>query len=319
MLAWLCASLSWSQPLLNFPGGQPERVQQTFVSSGVQGLADQGNWRELEAVLDGYLQKRVHLEDSSSALALAYESCHTKDSFLEQWIQARPNSVHAHVARAYAYAYRAWEARGTDIKAAREADFVKNLTLGEQECQSALKLGGDQNPALYGIWLSLGRGAGYSPQRQKELWLKAVELDPYFLNAYCEYSRGLVPRWGGSQQALDQMLLEAQRKTQKGLGSDGAYALVCSYLLDHLAFIREEVRLDLPRCYRGFDELERKYPASYRFGHYHLRVCQLAMDMTEVKKMLARLGSSYVHSEANSPRGVIEPPATPNTRRQPAP
>ena len=52
----------------------------------MQGLADQGNWRELEAVLDGYLQKRVHLEDSSSALALAYESCHTKDSFLEQWI-----------------------------------------------------------------------------------------------------------------------------------------------------------------------------------------------------------------------------------------
>jgi hypothetical protein len=317
----LLASVCWAdRPAVGsggtagFPFHERERIQQEFVTKHVQGLAQQRNFAELESLFEAYRLEKLHLQDSSSALALAFEFCEMDLNGYAAWSKKYPKSPNPHIATAFWYCKKAWTARGTNwgstVSAASGDEFEKCLALGEAECTAAEKLGGSNNPALYAIWVSLGRGLSYAPDKQKGLWRKTVTLDPYFLNVYCEYARGLVPRWGGSKQKLAEMLDASRKLTEPQMGPDGLYAQVILYLMSHLQDIREEVDLDLKRGYRGFDFLHRRNPESYRYQHFHLRLCQWVVEMPEVDRVRAEMRGTYDHGECNQARGVIEAPPT---------
>src|SRR5262249_37820526 len=67
--------------------------------------------------------------------------------------------------------------------------------------EQARKLG-NQDGALYTIWMEVGVGQGYSHDRETELFKAALQCNPSDLEPYQIMTNYLLPRWYGSQAAL---------------------------------------------------------------------------------------------------------------------
>lgn len=124
------------------------------------------------------------------------------EPYFNDWIKERPQSPHAYLARSVYYSEKGWALRGeryaSETSKEQFAKMDENLTKAYQDANKALEL----NPKImqaYIIIVNVMMGRGGDPRQIVD---KALQLNPYSLYIRSAYLKGLLPRWGGSEDEM---------------------------------------------------------------------------------------------------------------------
>lgn len=151
----------------------------------------------------------VELEIWNAYRAFGLPGARTED--LGSWLQASPSSYDAHLAAAIHYESLGWRARGSAFAGkttpARFADARGHFATAMQLAQASLAL--TTQPVFSQVlMLDISRnlpGADSAEQR----YAKALEAEPQSFLLRSQRLGNLQPRWGGSFEAMDELIRQA--------------------------------------------------------------------------------------------------------------
>jgi hypothetical protein len=140
-------------------------------------------------------------------------------TYLDIWIKKSPNSSVAYLLRSVFYFNYAWELRGnrfiqkTPEKAKQE--FVAKMVLSVNDIKKALSLD-SENPVIIANILSIGNSSSMSRKTFEAYFQKAIDLIPYFPDAYMAKTIYLEPQWHGSEAELLTFVRKTAKSAPKG-------------------------------------------------------------------------------------------------------
>jgi hypothetical protein len=169
----------------------------------------------LDRVLAAYADSVLHdyrveyrLFDAYAAFGVAVPSM---EPFLTEWVQTRPNSPAAHLARASFFRASAWNARGYKYASEtsreqfqRMANFLR-LTLADLD--AGLKLD-QKSVAAYRQLIDLAAIDGDKPASRRFL-REGLKLQPNSFVLRMAHMHNLEPRWGGSYEEMAEFAQES--------------------------------------------------------------------------------------------------------------
>jgi tetratricopeptide (TPR) repeat protein len=181
----------------------------------IRRLVRRGDFSRLDSLLSAAADSAHRDVRNESYLISAYDAMAGDTSLaapLERWSREQPTSAPAHLARAVYLGGQAWVARGTAYapKTSQQSmqrmnDLFKEAT---SSIDSALAIT-PQSAVAYLLLLSMAKAAGDSGQSHRYL-TKGLEDIPASFVLRRQYLRNLVPRWGGSYDAMRAYADESQ-------------------------------------------------------------------------------------------------------------
>lgn len=181
----------------------------------IRGLFESRKYREITDLLERYqasFEKDVRWEVAvQQALIVFAVSTPTYKVLLDEWVTALPKSWVPLLARAEYYDHLGWQARGgawaKDTSDAQIRRMQDNLILSAKDAEEALKI----NPRLcfaYVDLMNINRSRG--DQEVGILLLQnALKACPDSFSIRDAHMNLLLPRWGGSHEAMMQFALES--------------------------------------------------------------------------------------------------------------
>jgi tetratricopeptide (TPR) repeat protein len=131
---------------------------------------------------------------------------------LDRWVQSRPSSAPARIARATYLADRAWRARGTAWAKNTPRAAMQQMTAlfaqAAQNLDTAVTLT-PRSAAAYRLRLQIAKANG-DPLDTRQYLTKGLEDIPASYGVRRQYMRNLIPRWGGSHDAMRAFAEESQ-------------------------------------------------------------------------------------------------------------
>jgi hypothetical protein len=212
---------------------------------------------------------------------------------LQDWINARPDSITARVALADELVTYAWKARGDDW-AANVTDSgwkLFNLRLNEAlKVLNEAKSLKTQCPYWWTVMLRID--LGLSPERSQydETFKEATTAWPDYKPYYNHRAVYLLPRWNGTEGEWESDLGESANRTS-GEEGDLLYARVvwCMHKSHYFTNIFSETKLSWPRVDKGFDVMEKQFPVSLGAKSEHAYLAVLARDKVVARKQFDKL------------------------------
>lgn len=181
-------------------------------------LADlkSGQWDSVETFLVRKQRLFEHDYRFEDHVYRAFHRFWVPDSSLEplfeRWIELRPNSFAARLARAEYYHGLGWASRGTRWARETTAQQFAGMELffkrAEEDLREALQI----EPRLlvaYEILLDMARTRG-EEYPASLIMEQAVRLCPYSFRIRYWFMMNLAPRWGGSHEAMEAFASESQ-------------------------------------------------------------------------------------------------------------
>lgn len=204
----LCLALLFSLPA--WAGGFPDRLE-------ILAKLDRRDFDGLERLLDG-LQAAAEREIALEAAAdFAFDSFATGrpgvGEAVQQWAKARPKSAAAQLAAGRYFANLARERRGSEFadktSPAQFAAMAATFDQAEPYLKAALAL----NPKLTGAYDTLIGMAMFRGDDDAEAgWLaKGLAVAPASYRIRRAHLQALLPRWGGSHQAMAAFAKDSQK------------------------------------------------------------------------------------------------------------
>lgn len=211
-----------------------------------------------------------------------------------RWVDDNPQSTLAHALYVRALYARALNYRGSGytsmLTEQARRDFDKQITraVDHLAAHSTLMFR-DSTTHVYA--LMVGRSVGW-PQAQ----LHAIALDGLAKGGrddaiYEELLVSLLPKWGGSPEAIDAWVREAVERTRATRGTE-LYAVLYRFVADELAgglFTRSAA--NWPKFKQAYGELVAKYPDPIHLNRY-ARVACIAQDKATSAELLAKIGDA---------------------------
>jgi Zn-dependent protease with chaperone function/TPR repeat protein len=183
-------------------------------------LLEKRNFDELERVLGGYQFEFEHNAHASRAVADAFSAFQKApmrmEAALNEWVEKKPDSYPARVARGNYFVARGWDARGTDyyagIPAENLAEMRVHLRRATDDLERSLKL--TAKPYVsHRTLLTIAKTVG-SRREQRAHYDAAIQLAPASVNTRLAYMATLEPRWGGSYEQMEAFLSESRGALQ---------------------------------------------------------------------------------------------------------
>ena len=198
----------------------------------------------LEEMAADFRKDHARTEDGGWKLALFYESINDtyKDGnrekvkqfirVLEDWGKSKPSSITQRIVLADAYTGLSWAYRGSGYASTVSKEqwerFSYYLEKANEILTEASKLP-DQDPYLYALWLTVGKGLSFDKLTLYGLAAKGMEIEPSFFDIYRGMSHILLPRWFGDEGEVEAYAEWVADKTQNRLG-DQLYTTVAEYV-----------------------------------------------------------------------------------------
>jgi hypothetical protein len=204
---------------------------------------------------------------------------HNWQTYLDSWIGESPDSSTAYLLRSVFYFNYAWEFRGNRYiqKTPEEAKqkFMETMILSVNDIEKALSLD-PENPLIIVNLLSIGQSYSMSRETFEVYFQKAINLIPYFAEAYISKTLYLQPQWYGSTAELLAFVRETTKSAPEGsalpLSVITAHRGLCAYydLNKKDYYNRPEVWQEIQASY---ERLIRELPES---GYYAFEYAELA-------------------------------------------
>lgn len=234
------------------------------------------------------------LSSPSQSDASAWE-VHQKQ--IQDWIQARPESITARITMALFLRNYAWNARGSGY-----ANTVtdKSWQLFGQRLNQAVVILNDAKslnetcPVYWSTALGLGIGLQISKERFNDIFHQAIRAEPNYMFYYRTKAVFLLPRWHGEQGEWEKDLTQSADRIG-GDDGDMLYAQVVWAIHHYGGFeniFDENKLLSWERTNRGFTIIEKHFPDSLAVKNERARLAVLAGDKENARKYFDQTGGN---------------------------
>jgi len=144
---------------------------------------------------------------------LAFGRVDVRTEDIEAWLKAAPVSYDAHLAAGMHYRGLGWIARGTGFanqtSPTRFADGHAHFATALRHARRSLAL--DARPMLsYALILDIARHLPGAEEMEEDDYAAALEMVPTSYLAYAHRMGALHPKWGGSAEAMQQLVRDAR-------------------------------------------------------------------------------------------------------------
>ncbi len=234
----------------------------------------------------------------------------TRLASLRAWIEARPESITARVALADTLISYAWLARGSGW-----ANTVTETgwRLFAERIQQAVKVLDDARtlkakcPVYWSVRLLAAMASSMERPDYDAMFEAAVRSEPDYEGFYYRRSIYLLPRWLGAPGELAEDTANSANKIG-GRAGDRLYTQVVWGVHEYGGSknVLEENNFSWPRVDRGFQDIEKLYPASLAALSEHARLAVLAHDREQAHKCFEALNGRLVLSAWKSKQQFIE-------------
>ncbi len=224
------------------------------------------------------------------------------DKIHQEWIQAKPGSITAHVAHANFYVNYAWFVRGSGY--ASSVSERENFSF-EKRLESALKVlqacreFPEKDPMWWKVALTTALGQGWPKKAFDQILDEAVAYEPTYPGHDSQRAYSLLPRWYGEPGDWEEHALKAAER-KGGLGAEAYARIVISMISFHDQIFRES-KASWPKTKEGLQQLRAKYPDSLEITNQAALLATMASDQAYANELFDTLGDAYLPSVFRKP------------------
>lgn len=220
------------------------------------------------------------------------DQCQKLKERLENWREARPGSLSAHIALACFHIHHAGEA--PSIASTQKSNPGTTLESRErlQEAAGILNRArslGICDPHFWRAYQSVALGLGMASSEHDEIFEQGIAIDPGYTELYIGYGCHLLKAWGGHPGQL--ATFAANATSIPGAHGDEIYALLAMEFEKCYDRFFAESRFEWPRVRGGMEALRKRYPGSVDLLSRCAMISAAARDATEARKYFAELGN----------------------------
>jgi tetratricopeptide (TPR) repeat protein len=181
----------------------------------VRRLLRQGEFDRLDSLLEALADSARRDYRNEYYLFDAYEAMAGDTSLaqpLGRWERERPTSAPARIAKGAFLADLAWQTRGTAYSRNTPAESIQRMGRLMAQAVSTIDTALDRTPrsaAAYRVLLETAKASGDTALARRYL-MKGLEDIPASFSLRRQYMRNLIPRWGGSYDAMRRFADESQ-------------------------------------------------------------------------------------------------------------
>ena len=289
-----------------------EKDIETF-NAEIRGLLTAKRFDELEKMAAELRSSKSLFRDGSWKIRQFYVSMEASDDeadkvwkdlnqIHQEWIQAMPKSITAHVAQANFYVNYAWYVRGSGyvstVTERENYSFEKRLESALKVLQTSRDFP-EKDPMWWNVALTTALGQGWPLKAFDELVEEAMALEPTYHRHDYQRAYSLLPRWYGEPGDWEAYALKAAER-KGGLGAE-AYARIVIGLRSYEGQIFQKSEASWPKTKEGLMILRKKYPDSLRFINEGALLATMASDQAYAKEMFDLLGDTYMRSVFSKP------------------
>ncbi len=294
----------------------PEVLHEIHDSPEFLFAAQITEWREqadiakLEEVAERLRDTRAKFRTGRSQLELFYDIVGhgglfdldppwaARLDFFADWMQQRPQSTTPRLCAADLLIAYAWQARGEGLaNTLSERDralFQERLTLAHEHALAAAELADDQ-PAVFMMLIHSAHGLTRNVAASRQHALRALRLDPAYIEVVQFMGTALLPRWYGRPGDLHDFGTDAVNTTRSSQGN-AMYAVLAETVIQYELpeFTYQELKWN--QIKQGYKDLIERHPeARGRRAEYIIHACR-AGDRDAAEAAFAEYGGSYEES-----------------------
>jgi hypothetical protein len=250
-----------------------------------------GDYASLNTLMKRSAQHQADLADGSSSYSaltsgLDYLFSYGKLDFLEalgrtsDWRRVVHDPLESDIVEAMLFSDWAWGVRGggyaNSVSAQAFALFTHRTEMAAAALHDTAALA-SSSPLWYQLSLSVGLDQSMGAEKLRDIFNRGFVDFPMHLPLYRQMLRSLMPRWGGSYEAVDQFIADVHKHTVGRLGFEMYARLYWIYaaLEGDDVDIFSDAKADWPTMRSGFDDMIRHHPRSdYLFNVYANFACR---------------------------------------------
>ncbi len=209
------------------------------------------------------------------------------------WSEARPRSITAPVALAYALTGHAWYARGGGYGYTVSDEGWNLMRLRLREARSALEVANALPERCPGWWEAAQRvalGQGWSRQEYDSLLSEAIARHPDYDGYFRQGAQYYMPRWYGAEGEWE-ALADASTRQLPQPECDVMYAHVVWSQLGYYGNIFTESAASWERTRAGFQAMLERDTVSLEIKSAYCELAVAAGDRETARALFAQLGN----------------------------
>ncbi|MFE5586242.1 hypothetical protein [Kitasatospora sp. NPDC056531] len=203
--------------------GQPPSADRSKEIQAIAHDAREGDWRPAAAYVDAAGQD---WDERWSRLEVLQQIADEGDTWLDDWLRARPDDCTAATVHAQLLVHRAWAIRGDgyahDVPAGRMARFMVQLNAAMEAARKAAPLA-PKDPGPWVVMVTAARGLRYEHDEFRPLWKELVTRAPYHYAGHCQALEYWCAKWAGSRKLMMKFAERAARNAPAGSPLAGIY------------------------------------------------------------------------------------------------
>ena len=259
----------------------PEPPEDTAVKETARALLLSGDLRGFDALATAFRHSRERTASGSWKLGLAYQSVN-QGSFgpgdprwqkMEQaagaWLAANPDSPTAVVLEARILRAHGWAWRGEEVAAKVPAQSMHAYRQLLEQSRRVLDEHPDvktEDPQWDALRIAIAREQGADTRQILQMAEEALGRESYYYPLHNAVTNALLPRWGGSRQAVEQYAQMALAYSANREGTQ-AYARIYYYIArstdDDPGLAVGEMGLKWSLMEQSLAELMQAYPSAF--------------------------------------------------------
>lgn len=211
---------------------------------------------------------------------------------VRRWAEAFPNSALPMLALSQAYVRHGFAYRGGGYaKTVTDEDwktFHSYVRLA-QEALLSRKDAGQKDPNWWAEMLYVAMLGSVPEQEYAQLATEALNAFPAQHDIYFEIAGKLMPRWGGSWEAISAFADEAVARTKatEGRALYGRIYWVVHEISDDPGFFQRP-QVQWPKIRAGFEDIIKRYPSPMNLNYYTRMACE-AKDKATAKRLFVKV------------------------------
>jgi hypothetical protein len=275
----------------------PEADEQKDIADQAAVLINEKDYDKLEKMFAQYRASKESYADGTWKLMCAYDAIASpsdsatwegRQREIEDWIQARPESVTARIALARFLREYAWEARGSGWASSVTDEnwqlFGKRLNRAVDVLNDAKSLD-EKCPIYWSALLGVDLGLQVSKEEFTTVFKEAIQAEPDFSYYYRTRAVFLLPRWYGDEGEWERDLGQSADRVG-GEDGDMLYAQVVWNIHHYGGSIDvfEGNKISWDRVDKGFAAILKRFPDSLAAKNERFHLAALAGDKEKARK-----------------------------------
>ena len=280
--------------------GSAESQDQDEIKQQAMSFLDAKNYGDLEKLIAQLRSSKESYPDGSWKLGYLYSGFESpgddaedaawqyRQKKIQDWINAKPESIAARITMARFYRDYAWKARGSGyantVSDKQWQLFGERLNQAGQILNDAKTLN-EKCPVYWSTLMQVGLGLQISKEQYNNAFNQAVEAYPDYAYYYANRATFLLPRWNGEEGEWEKDLTQSADKLGVEQG-DILYAQVVwnVHLYGEHIDVFKENRISWDRVDRGFAGIRKKFPDSLAAKNERAHLAALAGDKTKARE-----------------------------------